>query len=449
MTDLPYSRTLQVDLYQLTMSQAYLHAGMTGQATFSLSFRGYPKDRGFYASAGQETALEILQGFRFTEADLDYIESTALFDQDFLAFLEDVRFTGSVRAVSEGTVIFADEPVLEITAPLIEAQLVETALLNAVTFQTAALTKAARIKHAANGAPVVEFGARRAQGQEAADIASRCSAIAGFAATSNLHAASRYGLTVAGTMAHSFVQSFNDELAAFRAYVAEFPDSATLLVDTYDTGMGIANAITVAGEMAERGEKLQAIRLDSGNLADLAEEARSSLDAAGLNDLKIIATGGLDEHSISELVEARAPIDSFGVGTRFVVSADAPYLDSVYKLAAYDGRPTNKLSPGKMTLPGAKQVFRTSANGQFTGDVIGIAGETAPAGTEPLLEKVMENGVIVCGQKGGIPEARERLRTQLSMLPDGVTALRNPERYPVTISPDLERLRREISDSAG
>lgn len=412
---------------------------MNGTATFSLFFRGYPPDRAFYAVAGIDSALAHIESARFTGEDIDYLRATTPLMPDFLEALADFRFSGSVRLVSEGSVVFADEPVLEVTAPLVEAQILETALLNAVTFQSAVLTKAVRIKQAAGDRPLVEFGARRAQGDEAADLASRCAAIAGFSGTSNLRAAARFGIPSTGTMAHSFVQSFEDELTAFRAYASEFPKSTTLLVDTYDVEQGIRNAITVGTEMRAQEHNLNAIRLDSGDMDALSRRARRMLDDAGLTEVKIIATGGLDEHSIAKLVSDGAPIDAFGVGTRYVVSADAPYLDSVYKLVTYDRRNSRKLSPGKATLPGPKQVFRTSQNGIFTGDYIGTAREAPPNGSQPLLETVFKNGKPKA-EPDDIETVAAKLQQQLEMLPEEVKRLKDPEPYSVRLTPALESL---------
>lgn len=412
---------------------------MNDTATFSLFFRGYPKNRAYYAVAGIETALSYLESVRFTDHDLDYLRSTSQLDSAFVDYLSKFRFTGSVRAIGEGSLAFADEPVMEVTAPLIEGQIVETALLNTITFPTSALTKAVRIKQAAGDRPVVELGARRAQSLETANIAARCSAIAGFAGTSNLEAGANLGIPVAGTMAHAYVQSFGDELAAFRAYAMEFPSATTLLVDTYDTLQGISNAITVAHEMEARGERLRAVRLDSGELLSLSVQARKMLDAAGLNYVQVVATGGLDEHSIARLVSEGAAIDGYGVGTRYVVAADAPYIDSVYKLVSYAGRNTVKLSPGKSTLPGPKQVFRGSQDGIITGDAIGTADEPTPPNTVPLLDVVMENGART-GPIETIETARARLQEQVNSLSPEQTTLKNPMPYAVTLTPTLRSL---------
>ena len=434
-----------MDLYELTMAQVAWRRGMNASATFSLFFRGYTHNRSYYAVAGIETVLGYLESLAFTTEDLFYLRSTSLFNPAFLDMLAALRFTGSMRAMSDGTLAFSNEPVIEITAPLIEAQIVETFLLNAVSFQTTILTKAARMRLAADGKFLVDFGARRAHGQDAADLAARCSAIAGFAGTSNLRAAARFGIPPVGTMAHSFVLSFETELEAFRAYAAEFPTATTLLVDTFDTGEGVRNAITVAQEMESRGERLRAVRLDSGDFSVLAGGTRAALNSAGLKYVQIVASGGLDEYSISRLVAEGAPIDGFGVGTRLVVSADAPQSESVYKLVSYAGRPAGKLSAGKETLPGPKQVYRRTRSGRFAEDIIATAGETPPADTTPLLHAVMENGVRT-GEPESLTAARTRLESQLTMLPPESAAISDPSLYKVTISDRLTALRREFAD---
>ena len=445
LADSRFSNALLMDLYELTMAQVAWRRGMNAPATFSLFFRGYPQNRSYYAVAGIETALEYLESLAFTPEDLIYLGSTSLFDPEFLEALAALRFTGTVRAMSEGTLAFSNEPVLEVTAPLIEAQIVETFLLNAVSFQTTILTKAARMRLAAGERSLIDFGARRAHGRDAADLVARCSAIAGFTGTSNLRAAARFGLSPVGTMAHSFVLSFDNELEAFRAYAAEFPTSTTLLVDTFDTREGVQNAITVAHEMEERGQRLRAIRLDSGDLAALASEARSALDSAGLLHVQIVASGGLDEYSISRLIADGAPIDGFGVGTRLAVSADAPQSESVYKLVSYAGRPAGKLSPGKETLPGPKQVYQTTRSGRFAEDIIATANETPPADATPLLHIVMENGIRI-GEAIRLESSRVLLESQLAMLPPECALLCDPTIFPVTISDRLSALQREIAD---
>ena len=300
---------------------------------------------------GSKTSWSTCRPSVSARDDLSYLASLGLFDEGFLSHLAGLRFTGDVRTMPEGSIFFAEEPVVEVKAPVIEAQIVETLLLNQVHYQTLLATKASRVVHAARGRSVVDFGARRTHGMEAADAFARASYMAGFAGTSNLRAGERYGIPVFGTMAHSFVATFEREVDAFRAYADAFPDTSTFLVDTYDTLAGVESAIEVAREMDDRGLAPLAVRLDSGDLLDLSLRARAMLDGAGLSRVRIFASGGLDEFRVSDLVEADALIDGFGVGTRVGVSADAPAADAVYKLVEYDGNPITKLSPGKETLP--------------------------------------------------------------------------------------------------
>ena len=373
------SLALFTDLYELTMAQAYWQSGVREQATFSLFFRSYPPDRSYFVLAGVQDVLDHLEGFRFSGDDIEFLGSTDRFDAGFVDFLHGLRFTGSVRAMHEGSMFFANEPVIEVTAPVIEAQIVETFLINQVNLQSVLATKASRVVHAARGRSVVDFAARRTHGIDAADKLGRVSYMVGFDGTSNMLAGKRYGIPTFGTMAHSFVETFPTELDSFRAYAESFPDSTTLLVDTYDTLEGVKKAVSVAGEMRRRGHVSRAIRLDSGDLLDLAVKARAMLDGAGLADVQVFASGGLDEFGVDSLLGSGAPIDGFGVGTKVGVSADAPWTDCAYKLVEYDGRPVLKLSPGKQSLPGRKQVFRyRDESGIYVRDVVGLADEQPP-----------------------------------------------------------------------
>jgi nicotinate phosphoribosyltransferase len=336
-------------------------------------------------------------------------------------------------------VVFAQEPLLEVTAPLPEAQLVETYLLNQVTYQTAVASKAARCRLVASGASLVDFSLRRVHGREAGIGVARATAIAGFSATSNVEAARRLGIPAAGTMAHSYVEAFPNEIAAFRAFAEDFPDRVVLLVDTYDTERGVQKAIEVARELAAKGRKIAGIRLDSGDMDQLAKGARSALDEAGLTDVQIFASGGIDEHAIARLTAAGAPIDAYGVGTKVGVAEDAPALDSVYKLVEYDGRAVAKLSTAKRTLPGPKQVWRRS---RMEGDLIGLASEPPAGDAQPLLDQVVRGGRRT--REAPLAEAIERCSADLAALP---TALRGlaPGPYPVAISPALERLSEDVA----
>lgn len=441
------ARALFTDLYQLTMAQAYRRHGRTAHATFSLFIRSYPPGRGHFVAAGLEDVLDYLESFRFEPPDLEYLRSTGQFQDEFVDWLGGLRFTGDVRAMPEGTVFFAGEPVLEVTAPVIEAQLAETYILNQVNVQSILATKAARVVQAARGRPVVDFGARRAHGTDAADKSARVSYIAGFAGTSVVQAGARYGIPTFGTMAHSFITTFEQEIDAFRAYADTFPDATTLLVDTYDTRSGTRAAITVAKEMESRGARLRAIRLDSGDFRELALQARAMLDDAGLGYVEVFASGGLDEYAIEDLLAGGAPIDGFGVGTKTGVSADAPWADSVYKLVAYDGRPVLKLSEGKETLPGPTQVFRVSGkDGSFVRDYVTLPGAAPPEpGAEPLLATVMAQG----RRTAPSPElavARRHCAEELALLPDRFRRLREPDRsYEVRIDPGLAALNKRVA----
>ena len=430
-----------VDLYQLTMAQAYWHSGRTASATFSLYFRTLEPERGYMVFAGLEDALGFLEGLRADPELLSYLEGRGDFAPAFLEFLADLRFTGSVRAMPEGTPCFPEEPVLEVTGPVIEAQLAETYLLNQVNVQTTLASKSSRVVMAAQGRTVVDFGARRTHGTDAALKMAKVAYITGFAATSNVQAAECYGIPAAGTMAHSFVTSFASEIEAFRAFVKAFPQQSTLLVDTYDTLAGVAAAITVAREVVAAGGSVAAIRLDSGDLGELARAARALLDEAGLTKIKIVASGGLDEHSIDRLVQDGAPIDVFGVGTRVGTSADAPYSDLVYKMVQYDGRPVMKRSTGKCSLPGPKQVYRRTEGGAYAGDLICAKDEPAPTGPgwRPLLETVMASGERT-GESPHLPEVRDQFANEIARLPHGVKRLTDPASYPVTVSEGLKAL---------
>ena len=438
---------LFTDLYELTMSQAFLRQGMSATATFSLFTRTYPPNRGYFVSAGLEDVLDYLSNLNFSERAIDYLRATDIFSDDFLEYLSGVRFTGSVRAIPEGRLYFTDEPAVEITAPLIEAQLAETFIINQVNLQSMLATKAARCVWAAKGRGIADFASRRTQGTDAALKMARASYIAGFSSTSNVMAASLYGMPPAGTMAHSFISSFPSELAAFRAYAASFPDRTILLLDTYDTIAGTWNAVQVAKEMEAGGTRLMAVRLDSGDFDDLSRKVRKILNESGFDDVKILASGGLDEYELETLVNDGAPIDLFGVGTKAGVSADAPWSDMAYKLVCFDDRPVMKLSPEKMSLPGAKQVFRTKdANGMFAKDIIALHDEELPGGL-PLLEEVMRNGKRT-GQPVTLEEVRKKFQEDFSSLDGRFKVLNNPPRFPVSISGKLERLTSEVREEA-
>lgn len=439
---------LVTDLYELTMAQAYWAHGMTGLATFSLFVRELPPERGFLVAAGLEDVLRFLEGFRFSPEALAYLESTGIFSRAFLEALADLRFTGDVWAVPEGTLVFANEPILEITAPILQAQIAETYVINQIHLQTMIATKAARCVAAARGRALVDFALRRTHGVDAGLKVARCTYLVGFQATSNVLAGRRYGIPITGTMAHSFIMAFEEEEEAFRAFAETFPERAIFLIDTYDTLEGARKAARVAQEMARKGQRLLGVRLDSGDLLALSREVRRILDEAGLREVRILASGGLDEYRIAALLEAGAPIDAFGVGTRMGVSEDAPWLDMAYKLVAYEGRPALKRSPGKASLPGPKQVFRFYAdNGQMQEDVLALREETVPGGT-PLLEKVMEGGRLLRPHPP-LAVLRERFQEEFRRLPERYKALRNAPRYPVRLSPALASLTNALTVRRG
>lgn len=433
-----YRKELSVDLYELTMAQVFWRRGIDSTATFSLFFRGYPKDRTYYIASGIDDALDFLQDFHFSADEIQAIRDATPLSDDFVDSLADLRFNGTVRAVPEGSIVFADEPLIEVTAPIIEAQIVETMLLNIITTASLLATKAARIVQAAGGRPVVDFGSRRTHGEETAISAARAGYISGFAGTSNVKAAATYSIPTYGTMAHSFIQTFDDETTAFATYSDEFPETSTLLVDTYDTLQGVHNAIRVAKAATQRGISINAIRLDSGDLRNLAHAARALLDEAGFPKIRIMASGGLDEYRISQLVEAGAPIDAFGVGTRFGTSSDAPYIDSVYKLVQIDGRPVTKLSTDKQTLPWGKQVYRRVQNGQMIEDQITKSDSKQPKDhSVKLLHTAMKFGAR-SEPKKRLETVRERVSSNIQQLPAQYRKLRNAKSYPVKYSEDLQ-----------
>jgi nicotinate phosphoribosyltransferase len=412
---------LLTDLYELNMAASYLRRGMTEPATFSLYVRTMPSGRGFLVAAGLQPCLEFLETLGFEDEELGYLASIRFDARDVEAFAR-LRFDGDVWAVPEGRVVYADEPLIEVTAPLPVAQLLETYLLNQITLHVTVASKAARYKLAARGRDLVDFAFRRTHGVDAAMAVARDSAIVGFVATSNVEAARRYGLRAAGTMAHSFVEAFDSERGSFRAFAEDHPDRTTFLVDTYDTPNGVRNAIETIRELGIDGATGGGIgvRLDSGDLDALSRESRKLLDAAGLERARIFASGGLDELEVEELVRAGAPIDAFGIGTQMGVSADAPYVDSVYKLVDHRG-PVVKLSARKATLPGAKQVWRTP-----DGDVLTLRDEQPPSrDAEPLLEPVLLRGARVLASPS-IAELTRRFTADLDRVPDEARRLRDP-----------------------
>ena len=460
---------LWTDLYELTMMGGYLESGLADRrAVFDLFFRGVPDSGGYAVAAGTEPIIDYVTRLCFSPEEILYLRKLGLFREDFLRRLEGFRFSGEIHAVAEGTPVFPLEPVLRVEAPLFEAQLLESALLNLFNYSTLVATKAARVVHEVGGGRVMEFGMRRAQGPDGSLSATRAAYIGGAGSTSNTLAAMALGIPAAGTHAHSWVMAFNDELAAFRAYAACYPDDTILLLDTYDTlSRGVPNAITVGHEMAAAGHALKGVRLDSGDLAYLSGEVRRALDEAGLPEVQIVASGDLDEWIIHDLIHQGARIDLWGVGTRLVTGGRSPALPGVYKLAAIarDGHvaPTMKLSdnPAKETLPGPKQVWRLyGQDGGMLGDLVALVDEVLPprgtvcginpeheyqykeyhyAEARPLLVPVVRDGARVVPERS-LAEIREHAARELDRLHPTSRRLLNPHVYKVSIT---ERLRDE------
>jgi len=446
--DQPLSREIMTDLYELTMAASYFEQDMFAPATFSLMVREYPPKRSYLVCAGLDPLLDYLASFHFRLDDLAYLEQTSLFPDKFLQFLETLRFTGEVRAIPEGRLAFCDEPLVEITAPVMQAQLVETFVINSINLPTLVATKASRCLHAAGERRLVDFSLRRTHGMDAGLMVARSSFIGGFIGTSNVQAGKIYDLPIYGTMAHSYVESFDREIESFRAFAKSFPDNTVLLIDTYNTLAGARKAVTVAREMRQAGQTLRAVRLDSGDMVQLSQQVRKIFDESGFPEVKIFASGGFDEFKIRKILSAGAIIDAFGVGTKMGVSADAPYLNMAYKMVEYNGRPVLKLSSGKVSLAGPKQVFRQrDEQGFFRRDFIGLLGEEV-ADSESLLETVMKEGKRLLPRKP-LPKIQERFREEFSLLPETYKDLEGNPNYPVEITPRLQalqdRVQREIS----
>jgi nicotinate phosphoribosyltransferase len=439
---------LTTDLYQLTMLDAYYAHGMRGTAVFELFVRKLPTGRNFLMAAGLEQALEFLEHLRFAPEELEWIERSGKFSRGFAEHLAALRFTGDVHALPEGTIFFPDEPVLRVTAPLPEAQLVESRLINLVHFETLVAAKAARSVLVAPGKLLVDFGLRRAHGAEAGLLAARASYIAGYAGSATVAAAERMEIPVFGTMAHSFVEAHDDEAAAFQRFAEACPQNAVLLIDTYDTEAAARKVVELAPRLAQRGIRVRGVRLDSGDLAALSRSVRRILDEGSLGEATIFASGNLDEYRIRDLVAGGAPIDGFGVGTSLVTSSDAPYLDAVYKLQEYAGTARRKRSTGKATWPGRKQVYRHyDGAGRFAHDVVSVEGDEQRG--EPLLVPVMRKG-----KRLGAPESlaaiRERAAGQLAKLPERLRALESAASpYRVEIAPALRKLASLVDHAAG
>jgi nicotinate phosphoribosyltransferase len=432
----PGRSLLLTDLYQLTMLQSYLEHGMTDIAVFEFFVRKLPERRGFLIAAGLEQAVDFLEQARFTEAELEWLAESKHFPRDFVDRLAGLRFTGAVHAPPEGTVVFADEPIIRVTAPLPEAQLMESRLINILHFQTLIASKAARMVLAAPGKRLIDFGLRRAHGAEAGLMAARASYIAGFAGTATVPAEPRYGVPIYGTMAHSFIQAHDSETAAFENFARSRPQSVILLIDTYDTEAGAEKVAKLAPKLAADGITVAGVRLDSGDLADHARKVRRILDGHGLTGVSIFASGGIDEDALLDFAKGGAPIDGYGIGTSLTTSSDVAALDCAYKLQEYAGRPKRKRSEGKATWPGRKQVFRRyGANGTIQGDVLTVEGDAQDG--EALIRQVMKDGKRI-GKLPPLDDIRKRCAEQLANLPAHLRRLDSEPRYEAEVSEALK-----------
>lgn len=430
---------LLTDLYQLNMVQAYLDRGMAETAVFELFMRKLPAERNFYVAAGLEQALDFIETLRFPAETVDWLAGSGRFRDNFLEYLRNFRFSGEVHAMPEGTIYFPNEPILRVTAPLPEGQLLETGLLNLLHFQSLIASKAARMVMAADSKALVDFGLRRAHSGESGLFAARSAYIAGFTGTATVLANQRFGIPIFGTMAHSFIEAHDDELDAFRHFARSRPDDLTLLVDTYDTEEGARKVAEIAAE----GINVQGVRLDSGDLASLARSVRKILDDGGFTDITIFASGGLDEEKIANLIASGAPIDGFGVGTSLTTSSDVPAFDCAYKLQEYAGKARYKHSTGKATLPGRKQVWRSfDGAGHMTGDILDL--ETEGHDGEPLITAVMCDGRRLTPSPP-LEDVRQAFTRTLEALPTGLRRLESAEPYSVRIGPALRDLASKVA----
>ena len=433
---------LVTDLYQLTMMQAYFDNDMHDEAVFEMFFRRLPKQREFLVACGLAQVIEYLTELHFTAEDIDFLRKDGRFHQRFLNYLADLRFTGAVHAMAEGTVFFADEPIIRITAPLPLAQLVETRIINILQFQTMIASKAVRMKQVVPDKLLVDYGLRRAHGAEAGIMAARASYIAGFAGTATVLAGQLFGIPLFGTMAHSFIQAHDSEREAFIHFATSHPTNSIFLLDTYNTEHAAQRLVDLAPELTARNIAIRGVRLDSGDMVELSRKVREILDDGGLQDTLIFASGDLDEYSLARYAEEKAPVDGFGVGTKMTTSADVPYMNCAYKLVEYGGVGRRKLAEGKSTWPGRKQVYRRfDPAGTMTGDTMALESEELP-GTE-LIHQYMRKG----RQTIDLPPlsaTRDYLLNQLATLP--VPDRAGPDGYPVTISSQLQQLAETVCE---
>jgi nicotinate phosphoribosyltransferase len=435
---------LLTDRYQLTMLQAYWQHGMHETAVFEFFVRKLPAQRNFLVAAGLDQALAHLEELAFSVDDIEWLAQTQHFQPGFLRWLKDIRFTGDVNAMPEGTVFFAEEPILQVIAPLPEAQLVETRLINLLNFQTAIASKAVRSVLAAPGKLLVEFGLRRAQGAEAALMAARASYIAGFDGTSNVLAGKLFSIPLYGTMAHSFIQAHDDEITAFEHFADANSRDIVLLIDTYDTEAAAIKVVRLAPALKDRGIKINGVRIDSGDLGRHATKVRAILDEADLHDVTIFASGNIDEYALRDLIGSGAPIDGFGIGTRLDTSSDAPYLECAYKLQEYAGRPRRKRSEGKATWPGRKQAYRRlDSSNRITSDILTLHQETLEA--EALLVPVIRGGKRLASPQP-LSALRQYGATQLARLPEDLRTLDSSEPFEVAISTSLRECAQALDE---
>ncbi|MGM0417596.1 MAG: nicotinate phosphoribosyltransferase [Thermodesulfobacteriota bacterium] len=427
---------LFTDLYELTMMAGYHKKNMNKEASFSLYIR--PENtRNYFVFAGLETVLNCIENLKFSFDEINYLKSLNLFEDSFLKMLENFRFTGDIHAMEEGTLFFGNEPVLEVTAPIIEAQLLETMIVNTINFETMIATKAARCVHSAGNKPLADFSLRRTHGSDAGIKTARSAYIGGFSATSNVLAGKMFNIPVSGTMAHSFVTAFKTEEEAFEAFCEAFPDQSILLIDTYDTLNGAKIAAQTGKKLASQGKQLKGVRLDSGDMADLSIKVRKILDENGLNDAKIFASSGFDEFKIEKTLNLKAAIDAFGVGTSMGVSADTPFHDTVYKLNFFNGRNVRKLSKNKITLAGKKQVFRFfDENNLIKKDIIGTREENFD-NSDKLLKPVVKQGVR-CKEPESVENVKNRFKKEFTKLDNKYKTLKKHVAFPVLISENLK-----------
>ena len=441
----PVGNSLSTDLYELNMVQAYLDRGENKEAVFEFFVRRLPARRGFLLAAGLADALDYLEGLRFSDADIDWLKSTGRFRANLIDYLRAFRFTGDVHAMPEGSVCFANEPLLRVTAPLPQAQLVETRLINILHFQTLIASKAARMVLAAPGKVLSDFGLRTAHGAEAGLFSARASYLAGFAGAANVEAGARYGVPIVGTMAHSFVQVHDDETQAFEDFARARPDGVILLIDTYDTEAGARKVVALAPKLAADGIAIRGVRIDSGDLAAQARKVRAILDAGGLNGVIILVSGGINEDVLQSMLREQAPIDGYGIGVNLDASIDAPSLDCAYKLQEYAGTPRRKLSEGKATWPGRKQVWRAyDLQGRMCGDTLSL--ETDKYAGETLVKPAMRGGKRLLPAPT-LTQIREHAKRELDSLPDALKRL-EPSDYPVTVAQPLRAMAAEIDARA-